>query len=99
MSRTAEYIIFLKSELVKYCKPDPHDCQSEVIGFCSTCESYLHTYDTIWEIIRDKEEELPGLYHLQIKHRTSCLCKDTNRPLETPLDDMIVAIAMAAHKK
>ena len=49
--------------------------------------------DTFREIRREEEEILPGYYDAQTRLRTSYACKDLVRPLSTPLDERIVALA------
>ena len=74
--------------------PPPHGCILELVGVCPTCESYIDMREEIQYEIRMVQEELAPILAAQTKMRTAYLCKDMLRPLETSLDDRIVALAM-----
>ena len=74
--------------------PPPHDCILELAGVCPICDSYMDMHEQIGEMIREAKSFLPGYYESQTKQRTACLCKDMIRPLSTPLDDRIMAMAL-----
>ena len=50
--------------------------------------------ERMFEIERDEQELLPGYYDAQTRLRTSYACKEMVRPLSTPLDDRIMAMAL-----
>ena len=56
-----------------------------------------HPVATLFETHRRKREQeqafMAGYLEAQAKQRTACLCKDMVRPLSTPLDARIVALA------
>ena len=73
--------------------PPPHGCILELVGVCPTCESYMDMREEIQYDIRMVQEELAPILAAQTKMRTAYLCRDMVRPLATPLEDRIVAMA------
>ena len=74
--------------------PPEHGCTLELCGECPTCQSYMDMREEIEYEIRMVQEELAPILAAQAKMRTAYICKDMVRPLVTPLDDRIVALAL-----
>jgi hypothetical protein len=51
------------------------------------------------DIFREEQAFLPGYHEAQTRLRTAYLCKDMVRPLSTPLDDRITALALTINEQ
>lgn len=50
-------------------------------------------------VVREEQAFLPGYYEAQTRLRTAYSCRDMVRPLSTPLDDRITALALIINEQ